>query len=98
MRVGSGAGHSSVDIYAWHIADGVFVIRPGIDAVDLAAAAYQEASPVRVLVGGSDLVARGHDGVVGAQHPLAVGQVLLKQRDRLGRPAHECWRPCHTLR
>ena len=50
-----------------------------------------QAGLVRVLVGGGEVVAGGQGvGVVGAQHPRAVGQVLLKQRNRLGRPAHGC--------
>ena len=42
----------------------------------------------RVLVGIGEVVARDQGvGVVGAQHPLPVGQVLLIPGDRLGRPA-----------
>ncbi len=42
----------------------------------------------RRLVGVGEVIARFEGlGVVGAQHPLPVGQVLLMQGDRLGRPA-----------
>ena len=44
--------------------------------------------PARPPVGGGEVVPRLQGvGVVRAQHPLPVGQILLEQRDRLGGPA-----------